>query len=209
MAGENSSDDAFRSGSRPTVAATGLQVRLVPATAEHAGELSALWGECRQIMERWERLSGDVSATLARMVALSGSAAGRETAVGSGPSAARGMTDVATTPRRRLTARERLQVWERTGGVCVVCARQIDGVREAWIVEHMRALELGGVDDVDNMGPAHLACAQEKTRADHKAAAKAKRVKARHLGISTPRSPLPGGKKSRWKRKVTGEVVPR
>jgi 5-methylcytosine-specific restriction endonuclease McrA len=83
--------------------------------------------------------------------------------------------DVGTTVRRELTPHLRLKVWERTGGVCVVCERLIDGVRERWIVEHIRALELGGADEFVNMGPAHEACALAKTRDDHHQAAQAKR----------------------------------
>ncbi|MFC4172933.1 HNH endonuclease [Microvirga sp. GCM10011540] len=76
--------------------------------------------------------------------------------------------DVGTTNRRKLTPHRRLQVWERTGGRCVLCHRKIDGARERWIAEHVRALELGGLDDLDNMGPAHEACAEIKTKDDHR-----------------------------------------
>ncbi len=67
--------------------------------------------------------------------------------------------NVGTMARRKLTPHRRLRVWETTGGVCVLCERKIDGVRERWIVEHIRALELGGADDLFNLGPAHEACA--------------------------------------------------
>src|SRR3954470_14600072 len=75
--------------------------------------------------------------------------------------------DVGTTRRKRLSPSRRLRVWEQTGGVCVLCDREIDGVRERWIAEHLRALELGGEDDLSNMGPAHAFCAGEKTRRDY------------------------------------------
>jgi 5-methylcytosine-specific restriction endonuclease McrA len=102
--------------------------------------------------------------------------------------------DVGTTPRRRLTPHRRLQVWEATRGVCVICDRAIDGVRERWIVEHIRALELGGADELANMGPAHAACARAKTREDHRQAARAKRHKIRHLGAQLLARPLPCGR---------------
>lgn len=117
--------------------------------------------------------------------------------------------DVGTTVRRKLTPHRRLQAWERTGGVCVLCNRKIDGVRERWIVEHIRALELGGEDDLSNMGPAHEACALLKTGDDHRRAAQAKRQKIRHIGAEATRRPLPFGKNSPWKRKVSGRIVPR
>jgi hypothetical protein len=93
--------------------------------------------------------------------------------------------------------------------VCVVCGGPIDGVRERWIVEHIRALELGGADGLSNMQPAHEVCAVEKTREDHRRAARAKRQKIRHLGANEPKRPLPFGKTSRWKRTLSGKVVPR
>lgn len=85
--------------------------------------------------------------------------------------------DVGTTPRRKLMPHQRLQVWERAAGLCVICHRRIDGVRERWIVGHIRALELGGADELNNMGPAHQTCASTKTKDDQARAAKAKRQK--------------------------------
>ena len=115
--------------------------------------------------------------------------------------------DLGTTVRRRLTPHRRLRVWEKTGGVCVLCGRTIDGSRERWIAEHLCALELGGADDLDNMGPAHEGCALIKTKEDHRRAAKAKRQKIRHIGADVSRNPLPCGKRSPWKRKVSGLIV--
>jgi hypothetical protein len=91
----------------------------------------------------------------------------------------------------------------------VICGRRIDGVRERWIVEHIRALELGGADDLENMGPAHEACGREKTRDDHARTARAKRQKTRHLGAAVIARPLPGSRACALKRKINGTVVPR
>ncbi|MGF9759469.1 HNH endonuclease [Microvirga sp. 0TCS3.31] len=117
--------------------------------------------------------------------------------------------DVGTTVRRKLTPHRRLKVWETTGGVCVRCERKIDGVRERWIAEHIRALELGGEDDFANMGPAHTTCALIKTQDDHRRAAQAKRQKIHHIGADVPKRPLPFGRTSPWKRTVSGRIVPR
>ncbi|MCB5173579.1 HNH endonuclease [Microvirga sp. SM9] len=114
-----------------------------------------------------------------------------------------------TTARRKLTPHRRLKVWERTGGVCMLCDRMIDGARERWIAEHIRALELGGADDLENLGPAHEACATEKTRDDHRRAAHAKRQKIRFIGAEVSKRPMPFGKASPWKRTMSGRIVPR
>jgi 5-methylcytosine-specific restriction endonuclease McrA len=119
------------------------------------------------------------------------------------------IAEVGTTARRRLTPHRRLIVWERAAGVCVLCQRRIDGARERWIVEHIRALELGGADDLSNMAPAHEACALAKTCDDHRRAARAKRQKIRHIGADAPERPLPFGRASRWKRTLSGKIVPR
>jgi 5-methylcytosine-specific restriction endonuclease McrA len=120
--------------------------------------------------------------------------------------------EVATTERKKLTPTARLRIWERDKGVCCLCSVKIDGVREKWIIEHLRALELGGADEPENMGPAHKACADAKTNGpngDHAMAAKAKRNKKAALGLSKSKNPLPGSKGSRWKRRMDGSVVRR
>ncbi|WP_342167325.1 HNH endonuclease signature motif containing protein [Methylobacterium sp. SD21] len=117
--------------------------------------------------------------------------------------------DVGTTRRRSLSRHGRLKAWERTGGICVICDQPIDGVREPWIVEHIRALELGGSDEIENMGPAHDACGREKTRDDHARCARAKRQKIRHLGAAVVAKPLIGSRMSGLKRKIDGTVVRR
>ena len=119
------------------------------------------------------------------------------------------LTDVSTTVRRKLTPHRRLQIWERAAGVWILCKRPIHGVRDRWSVEHIRALELGGADELSNMAPAHEVCALAKTREDHRRAAKAKRQKIRHSGADGPKRPLPFGKASQWKRTLSGKIVPR
>lgn len=117
--------------------------------------------------------------------------------------------DLGTTPRQRLTPRRRLQAWESNKGVCVVCERPIDGTRDRWIVEHIRALELGGTDELDNLGPAHEACGRLKTREDHQRTARAKRQKLAHLGAGETKWPLATSRQGMLKRKVDGTVVRR
>ena len=120
--------------------------------------------------------------------------------------------DVGTTERHKLTPTKRLRIWERDKGVCCLCQNKIDGVRDRWIVEHKRALELGGEDADHNMGVAHQACADEKTNGptgDHARAAKAKRAKRMALGLKKSKTPLPGSRSTKWKRRMDGSVVRR
>lgn len=120
--------------------------------------------------------------------------------------------DVGTTKRKNMTPRMRLKVWEDHKGICKLCGGKIDGVRERWIVEHIIPLALGGEDAESNMAPAHEGCALAKTfgkSGDIAKAAKAKRAKSKHLGIKKSKNPLPGGKGSKWKKKINGETVTR
>jgi 5-methylcytosine-specific restriction protein A len=116
-------------------------------------------------------------------------------------------TDVGTTARGRLTTRRKLAIWEREKGLCMLCGCRLQP--GGFIYEHVRALELGGTDTDDNIRLTCLPCAGEKTRDDHSRAAKAKRVKAKTLGLRKSKNPLPGGKGSKWKRRMDGKIVPR
>lgn len=118
------------------------------------------------------------------------------------------MTDVPTTKRGYTGKQVRLAVWEREGGKCMVCGCKL--FAGGFILEHVRALELGGTDTPDNMALTCKPCATVKTKADHSMAAKAKRQKERALGLKAPsRTPMPFGRGSKLKRKITGEIVER
>lgn len=113
------------------------------------------------------------------------------------------MTDVGTTRRKPMSQMRRLRIWEAHKGVCVLCGLKIDGVREPWIVEHVRALVLGGADSDENCAPAHENCRRAKDKVDVAAGAKAKRIKAKHLRIKKPstwRKPPPGY--NAWTRRI-------
>lgn len=119
------------------------------------------------------------------------------------------MSDLGTTARKAMSPTRRLRIWEAHAGRCIICKNPIDGVREPWIVEHVRALGLGGEDTDANCGPAHAACADDKThRQDIPAIARAKRQKLKALGIRKE-SRMPGAKNSPWKQKIGGGWVRR
>lgn len=98
-------------------------------------------------------------------------------------------TDVGTTPRKPLTPTQRLKLFEAHGGKCSLCGLQIKA-GEKWIDEHLRALALGGSNDIDNRAPVHVACAEAKThKEDLPRIAKAKRQKMASLGIKRDAGP--------------------
>jgi 5-methylcytosine-specific restriction endonuclease McrA len=107
--------------------------------------------------------------------------------------------------RKSLSTMTRLRVFEKEGGLCHLCGFKIQ-TGQKWEVEHRIPLALGGADDESNWSPAHVDCHKEKTREDVASIAKAKRQKAKHIGIKA-RSSFPCSRDSKWKRKMNGEVV--
>jgi len=113
--------------------------------------------------------------------------------------------DVGTTKRGRMSNRLKLAIWEREHGKCMICGSKLRVGH--FIFEHVRALELGGEDHEDNIRLTCTPCATTKTKVDHSTAAKAKRQKSGYLGLKVSKTPLPAGKKSKWKKKLNGQVV--
>ena len=113
--------------------------------------------------------------------------------------------DMGTTKRGNLSQRRKLAIWEREHGRCMECGVKL--MTGGFIYEHVRALELGGTDTDDNIRLTCKPCATTKTKIDHQTAGKAKRSKAKHLGLTSSKTPLPAGKNSKWKKKLNGQVV--
>lgn len=114
----------------------------------------------------------------------------------------RGKTDDSAIPDR-----VRLRVFERAGGVCYLSGIKIRP-GDKWEVEHVLALALGGEHRESNMAPALVAAHKIKTRADRTIKAKNDRVRKRHLGLRKP-SKFACSRDSKWKKKISGEVVAR
>lgn len=106
------------------------------------------------------------------------------------------------TTRRSLSPLQRLKVFEAAGGRCHLCEMRIQ-VGQPWDVEHVRPLALDGADNAANMRPAHKDCHATKTKADAASWSKAKRMKARHIGIKKPsRFPKPPAGYNYWTRRI-------
>jgi len=113
------------------------------------------------------------------------------------------------TPRKRLTSQQKARLFLERDGKCHRCERKLSP-GDKWIVEHLTALENGGTNDWDNLSITCDWCKPEKDREDHGIAAKARHVATKHVGAHVPKSPpMPGTKRSGWKKKINGEVVRR
>jgi len=102
--------------------------------------------------------------------------------------------------RRSMTPLRRARIFDAAGGVCHLCGQVIDGTREKWEAEHVIALEISRDDSDANLRPAHVACHRAKTSEDAGLIAKAKRVRAKHIGAHRPKRKIPG-------RRFDGEPI--
>ena len=80
-------------------------------------------------------------------------------------------------PRKNYTKAQRVKLFDAHRGICVICKNKIHAERgEKWICEHVNPREISADDSPDNLGPAHVDCAKEKTKKDVKLIAKVKEV---------------------------------
>ena len=79
---------------------------------------------------------------------------------------------------------------------------------QEWDVSHEIPLEAGGRDDASNWLVAHRKCHRVHTSTvDMPQIAKVRRKHQKHIGATRSKSPLPGGRLSRWKKRMDGTVV--
>lgn len=96
---------------------------------------------------------------------------------------------IGKTPDSKVPERVRLRVFLAHGGVCHISRRPIR-VGEAWELEHVKPLSMGGEHRETNMAPALVMAHREKTSREAGERAKADRIRAKHLG-TYPKSPTP------------------
>ena len=91
--------------------------------------------------------------------------------------------------RKPLTKKQRVQLFFDRKGECCICRGNIH-VNEKWIDEHIIPLAMGGTNDWENRGCAHVDCAKGKTKVDVKQIAKAKRIEAKFIGAEQPKTKI-------------------
>jgi hypothetical protein len=94
---------------------------------------------------------------------------------------------VGSTPDAKPPIRVRLRVFERYGGICQRTGRKIRA-GDKWEVDHCIALINGGANAETNLQPVLAEAHREKTREDVAVKSKVARMKAKHLGLKTPKT---------------------
>lgn len=115
---------------------------------------------------------------------------------------------VGKTPDSPIPLRVRLRVFQKHGGICHLSGRRIMP-GDAWDMDHVVALVNGGENRESNLAPALRDKHREKTARDVAEKSRARKVKAKHLGLKKAKHAIPGSKGTKWKKKLDGSVVPR
>jgi 5-methylcytosine-specific restriction endonuclease McrA len=119
--------------------------------------------------------------------------------------------------RHEFSRKVRRQAWERANGRCegyiwtdggyTRCTAPIDLGR--FIYDHIDPDFISGRNDLHNCAVICFECNRAKTARDQGAIAKVKRIRDRQIKALTSKRPLPFGRNSRLKKKISGQVVER
>ena len=119
-----------------------------------------------------------------------------------------------TAPKRDSTKARRIcfDTHKKTDdrGVHMIChlhGCRIDPIRTRWRADHIRRHAEGGLETAENLWPICEICDREdKAPDDTSEVAKGKRVYEQNYGIRVSRNPMPGSKRSVFKKHMDGRV---
>ena len=115
--------------------------------------------------------------------------------------------------RHEFPARVKVARFKMCGGMCegILLTGKRCGARLTvgkFRYDHTNPDAMTGLPTLENCRCLCLQCDAPKTAKDQTDIARAKRREAAHLGAGKrPSRPIAGGRDSKWKRKVSGEVV--
>lgn len=101
--------------------------------------------------------------------------------------------------------RVRLRVFERADGRCHRCNRKISS-GEKWTLEHLTALINGGENREQNLSVTCDWCVSAKNAEDVAEKSQTYKKKLSQHGIKKSKSPVPGSRGTKWRRKMDGTV---
>lgn len=110
--------------------------------------------------------------------------------------------------RLEFSKSTKAQAFLRSNGHCECCGAKLSSGNIEY--DHSIACGLGGDNSLDNCVVLCKTCHKAKTtKRDVPTIAKAKRQQAANIGAKTSKKPMPFGRKSKWKRKMDGTIIPR
>jgi 5-methylcytosine-specific restriction endonuclease McrA len=112
------------------------------------------------------------------------------------------------TPDSKIPPHVRLRVFERFDGICQITRRKIRA-GDAWAIDHIVPLADGGSHCETNLVPVLEIAHRQKTGQENTERAKVRAVKSKHFNIRSEKAPMPGSRKSKWKRTMDGRTVER
>lgn len=116
-----------------------------------------------------------------------------------------GKTDDTPAPTR-----VKARVVARQNGKCACgCGQKLGLAGERIDFDHETAIILGGENREGNLRAIRYPCHKPKTKQDVAQKSIEARKRNKNLGLAKPKATLPGSRGSKWKRKVSGEVVRR
>lgn len=111
-------------------------------------------------------------------------------------------------PRERLTDQEKAKLFLERGGRCHRCTRRIRAKR--WYVEHVSSLSTGGSNAWENLALTCENCFPQKNAEDATKLAKGRAIAVACIIPPSQRQkkgpPIPGSKRSRFKKHIDGRV---
>jgi 5-methylcytosine-specific restriction protein A len=109
----------------------------------------------------------------------------------------------------QVPPRVRLRVFQRDGGTCQCgCTRRITP-GTPWMTDHAVALVNGGQNRESNLRTLLVDCHARKTAGDVAEKSVVAKVAKKHVGLHHAKRPMPGSRRSPWRKKINGEVVRR
>lgn len=108
----------------------------------------------------------------------------------------------------RIPPHVRIRVFDRYSGICNISGRKIRP-GDQWDLDHIVAICNGGQNRESNLRLVLRDKHRQKTAVDVSEKAKIGRKRSKHLGAAKSRSPLPGSRSSKWRKRMDGTVEPR
>ena len=109
-----------------------------------------------------------------------------------------------TVKRTPLSMRQKSVLWDKQQGLCRSCYEPLKA--DSFEDDHHLALIDGGTNELSNRRLICIPCHKAKSATEHKNNAKAKRLK---YGKAQTSAPMPGSRRSRFKKHMNGQVSER